>query len=713
MNYNYDVLICCFFDSKPAANSSAPSPSGAKKENSMNNFRWAKNIFAFIFCAALLLGVFSFDSAAQCGGTYFKRSSTTLVPISGNFDSVADMTGDGIPDLVGLNENQRNLDINKLIILPGNGSGGFGAPIVLQVGAEYRISYYTVGDFDGDKFNDVLLHFFSPSGLDQVYRNNGNGTFTAHPLQTAPGNWWLYMMDVNNDGKGDMVSTVYEQLRHHLGNGDGTFQPPVIFAPGTFGTMKGDFNTDGKIDFIAGGNLIINQGNGVFSTISNAINLGATETVRDVRDYTGDGKPDVVTLIQANPAKLSLHTNLGNNSFQRTDYPLNLSEQTTDLTGDVITGNFNGNASPDILLSVPAFNKTLVFINDGAGTFITQTLNYRYTGIINWQGSFNGDFDSDGKTDSVVVSPTNAYNTLPRKLFNEITVTFQKNVCHPVGQTRLVDFDHSGATDFSYWTPADGGWAYLANSNVIPPSVSFYWGAGSFGDVPAPGDFDGDGTTDYAVYRNSTGVWWIYRSSDRQPAAVQFGLPGDKPVVGDYDGDSISDVAVWRPSDGNWYVLFMGTQQYTIVHWGQEGDKPVPADFDGDGKTDLAVFRPGNGTWYYLKSSDLNYVALQFGLGTDQPIPGDYDGDGKADIAVRRDSNSVMHLLRSYNLSYLSIVYGSAGDIQQPGDYDGDFVADLAVYRPSALKWSVFYSNQTINFGSGSVVPTASMLKIE
>ena len=35
-----------------------------------------------------------------------------------------------------------------------------------------------------------------------------------------------------------------------LGNGDGTFQPPKTFAPGSIGTylVAGDFNGDGKLD---------------------------------------------------------------------------------------------------------------------------------------------------------------------------------------------------------------------------------------------------------------------------------------------------------------------------------------------------------------------------------------------------------------------------------------------------------------------------------
>jgi hypothetical protein len=676
------------------------------ERNFMRHHKLTKIIFG-ILLLPVLLTFLPIDTAAQCGGTYFKRVSTTLVPVNGYLTAVDDVTGDGVPDLIGINENQQQLLRTKLIILPGNGSGGFGAPNIIDMPPGFQIFSFLIGDFDGDNLKDILISFFSPSGLDQVYRNNGNGTFTTFPAQTAPGNIWLYFQDINADGKGDLISVVNNAIRYHLGNGNGSFQGPVVFANGN-GAFAGDFNGDGKVDFLVGTNLIINQGNATFTTISNAVTLGTNETVRDVRDYTGDGKADIAALTDnRNTGKVSLFTNLGNNTFQRADYPFSFTDRSSPVTYSFIVGNFSGNASPDILLSVPLYTATLVFTNNGTGTLSSQTFDYKYN------GDLTGDFDSDGKTDAVRVSQGNAYNTPSHKFFSEINVNVQKNVCSPFGQTRIIDYNASGATDYSYWTPSNGRWVFLPSE---PPYLLTYvvnWGSASNGDIPAPGDFDGDGKTDRAVYRNSTGVWWISRTSDGQPSAVQFGITGDKPVPGDYDGDGITDIAVWRPSDGNFYILFLGTQSYTIVHWGQDGDKPVPADYDGDGKTDLAIFRPGTGSWYVLRSSDLNFFALQWGLGSDTPVPSDYDGDGKADIAVYRGSNSVLHVLRSYNLDYLPIQYGNTGDIPQPGDYDGDFVSDFSVFRPSNGSWYVFYNSAPINFGVTNVIPTSSILRIE
>ena len=641
---------------------------------------------------------------AQCGGTYFKPMSTTVVPINGYYSRTADLNGDGFTDLVGISETSQQGYRGQVIISLSNGNGGFAAPVTINAPAGYNISDVIVGDYDADSFKDIVVKFNLPSATVQVYRNNGNMTFTAAPQRPPTDSTYIIdLLDINNDGKGDLITLAPFGFRYQMGIGDGSFQTSVIIASGnTFTFFSGDFNSDGKIDFLGDATLYTNQGGGVFTATPNVVPLNGFERVRNVRDYNGDGKPDIVSLLIATPATLSIHMNLGNNTFQRTPYTIDLGGGAFDTgSGQLLFGNFSGNSAPDIISSNPRNNKSVVFTNDGTGVFSGQIFNYRYN------GSFTGEFDGDGKTDAVVVSPGNPYNLTRRKLFDEMSLTGLTNVCNRFGQTRIVDFDRSSQTTYSFWTPANGVW------NYYPGNVLFNWGLGSFGDIPTPGDFDGDGTTDYAVYRNSTGVWWINRSSDSQALPINFGLTGDKPVVGDYDGDRVSDIAVWRPSDGNWYIYFMGTGQTAAVHWGLEGDKPVPEDYDGDGKTDPAVYRPSTGTWYFLRSSDQSYGAVNFGISTDRPIPADYDGDGKADIAVYRNSSSVLYVFRSYNFATTAVTFGTTQAIPQPGDYNGDFVFDFGYYDPNTQIWSAYgpYGQQT--FGGTNVVPTASILRVE
>jgi hypothetical protein len=357
----------------------------------------------------------------------------------------------------------------------------------------------------------------------------------------------------------------------------------------------------------------------------------------------------------------------------------------------------------------------VVLTNDGSGNFTQQIYNGRID-ITNYSQSVYADFDNDGKIDRVQAT---SFISNSRLMFRDVTsFTFMKQVCHQPGETRIVDYDRSNRTDWSFWNPVTGDWKRLTNVFQEGPQASeetVNWGLGSHGDIPTPGDFDGDGVTDRAVYRNSTGQWYIRKSSDTSWFVLPFGLTGDKPVAADFDGDTITDIAVWRPSDGNWYFWYMGTQQFAVVHFGMDGDKPVPADFDGDFTTDIAVYRPSNGAWYYLKSTNGDFVATQWGIDTDIPLPADYDGDGKADLTVYRDSGHVSYILRSYNSTVSYFWYGLTGDVFQVGDYDGDYVSELAVYRPSNRSW--WMANMPVwglfVYGADGVIPTSSLVRVE
>lgn len=674
-----------------------------------------KSLSFFAFCVSLVFTAFAVKSEAQCG-VYLKRLSSNVVPAKVIFQRSEDMTGDGIPDLIGMGLDTSDNRTARLLISPANGSGGFGSPIAVNAPAGFNILTYTIGDFDTDVYKDVVLLFDTAPQAVMVYKNNGNGTFTQQTLIQSGGlGGPKYLLDINNDGKGDYIGIFSDnthEMRYALGNGDGTFGSAVQFSVNRDPVMPGDFNTDGKIDFIAGTDLLTNVGGGIFTNNPNALNISPPfQMPLYIGDMTGDGKPDIlVDHSNSTYVRLILLTNLGNGTFTQTSHEVFYITQgsASPWWGDLFVGNFSGNSAPDFLWKPGRVGTTVVYTNNGSGTFTRQD----YIGKFN--GDFIGDYDGDGKTDSVRVS--NAYPSgsgfSPTKLFNEANITVQKNVCNRPGQTKIVDFNYDGQTDYSFWKPANGDWSYKTSPGIQETTFTGNWGLGSFDDKTTPGDFDGDGKTDFAVYRNSTGYWYVQRSSLGW-FEIKFGTTGDKPVVGDYDGDTISDIAVWRPSDGNWYVWYMGTQTYSITHFGSDGDKPVPEDFDGDGKTDLAVFRPSTGVWYYLHSTDGNFTAIQWGISTDKPVPADYDGDGRADITVYRESQNLWYILRSYDFSYAAFQYGLAQDVAQPGDYNGDFVFDVGVYRPFSNTWYSSNTPSPTTFGATNVVPTSSILRID
>ena len=670
-----------------------------------------------VFAALFALAITGGSIHAQCG-SYLRHASTQQLPYEKvHLDNAADMNADGNVDLLASQDiSGTDGTRERILVIPGNGDGTFGTAISIDAPAGISFdAYYVVAKINNDSLNDIVAYneYSTDPQTIRIYINLGNGTFTALPPTSAAGMGRAFdFADLDGDGINDYIGNQWDggAMRYSLGNGDGTFDPPVPINSGGIG-YPGDFNGDGKRDYVSHNTLYINNGNLTFTTVD--LTSLFNEAIMGVRDFNGDGKSDVLVGSFNVAPKFAVLTSTGA-MFTRTDY---IVTGEPGVQGVTSIGGFSGNAAPDIIFTFRFENKKVLYINDGAGNFTRQDLPQRYWRGYNFLRNVQADFNADGRDD--VVHMTSGITNSRIMLRDVSSITFFKNVCDRPGNPRIVDIDGTDITDWSFWNPETGDWSsrsmILGGSSGPNESEVVNWGLGSLGDIPTPGDFDGDGVSDKAVFRNTTGHWYVRRSSDLVWFVMKFGLTGDKPVVADYDGDSISDIAVWRPSDGNWYIWYMGTQTFGALHFGSDGDKPVPADFDGDLKTDVAVYRPSTGVWYYLRSTDGTYAVIVWGISTDKPVPADFDGDGKADIVVYRESDKIAYILRSSTGAASYYQWGVAGDILQIGDYDGDYVADLAVYRPSNQSWwfSTVPPWGLLVYGVPGAIPTSSIVRFE
>ncbi len=170
-----------------------------------------------------------------------------------DFVAVGDVNGDGIPDLVVANENAGGS--GGVSVLLGNGDGSFQP--AHSVAAGTRPYALALADINGDGIPDLALTAYYGDGLGYLKVLLGNGDGSFHALGTVSGgpiSGSIALGDFNGDGIPDAaVSDNDGTIRVLPGNGNGVFHNSVaVFQGGAGPIVVGDFNGDGFPDLAVG-----------------------------------------------------------------------------------------------------------------------------------------------------------------------------------------------------------------------------------------------------------------------------------------------------------------------------------------------------------------------------------------------------------------------------------------------------------------------------
>jgi hypothetical protein len=203
----------------------------------------------------------------------------------------ADFNNDGFLDVYICNTGNEGDEASKNFLFKNNGNGTFtrvtSGAIVNDFGWSLGASW---ADYDRDGFVDLYVANFN--GINYLYKNNGDETFTkiitGELVNESAASYGAYWADVDNDGWPDLfvanafgVTLPPDQNCLFMNNGDGSFtkvlEGHIVNNNGiSHGASWGDFNNDGFLDLFVSNHdwsdnkfnfLYQNNGNGTFSQV--------------------------------------------------------------------------------------------------------------------------------------------------------------------------------------------------------------------------------------------------------------------------------------------------------------------------------------------------------------------------------------------------------------------------------------------------------------
>ena len=346
-----------------------------------------------------------------------------------------------------------------------------------------------VGDIDNDGRPDLYLTKFNAPN--QLYRNNGNGTFTdiSKRSGTDSASWSVSasFVDIDRDGWLDLYVGHY--LRYTLEGNTRCMSP----------SGAADYCTPDSYQALPD-RLYRNQHDGTFADVSARAQIsrafGPALGV-STADFNADGWMDIYVANDGQENQLWMNRRDGTfeNRALLAGVALPLTGKAEASMG-VDAGDFDGDGDDDLVVTELTGEGTNVFVNDGAGLFEDSSTR---TGIGPASTGFTGfgtawfDYDNDGRLDVLAVNGAVQVIEALRQAGDPFPVHQRKTLFHNTAAGRFDDVSARAGAVFALSEVGRGA---------------------AFGDVDNDGDIDvlvgnNNGPVRLLVNQAASGAHWI------------------------------------------------------------------------------------------------------------------------------------------------------------------------------------------------------------
>lgn len=405
--------------------------------------------------------VFLFAPAARAEGafTFVPDPSQPTLPAGSMLVGVADLTGNGVPDLIV--ENQR---ADTLGVMLGNGAGGFGPASSIALGG--RPWLVQVADFNDDGHPDLLVPIETksePRELNplpehmEILFGDGAGNFTVGPQIALPEAGPVAVGDFTGDGNADVVvapdgcwggnnDSKYYML---LGDGHGDLTPGPTTLQETSGCAPevGDFTGDGRDDLViyspghrgetGAVELLPGEPAGGFGAAI-ASPAEGTDLVAGPADLNGDGHLGLILQGFSEPGSFAVLSGDGTGRFT-------VAHQYASGQGNLFSsfavGDFSGDGQPDI--ATIGKSGIAVLENNGAGGFSPGPLVASAAASGDDDAAFVADVNGDGRPDLILAGPSTASVSLDEPVTSQPAASPRRSA-HFAASLRLSRRAHGG-----------------------------------------------------------------------------------------------------------------------------------------------------------------------------------------------------------------------------------------------------------------------------